>query len=419
MPEQNKNLNTLEEIGKLPIFKLSLGSKELFHSNFLEFLWEFNKSCFIGMINELLKKGGKSISLTSSSNLGREKEHFDLCLFHEEGKNKRIVYDLILENKVKSIPDKGQLDRYVGDIKEKRKGEKSPVFLLLSLAKDFPSRKEIEEEEKWTVVSYSELAEAIKNQKWPRENTGYNYIGDYIAFIEKLHLLGTDILANLMEEYLFQDVEAYKKERMHDLYIKLRGSHFIVSLYDRLKNEQPPIPITFVPAFKWEDFKNEIVKTAKKKHVFLNLGYNQGNGQIAAWIYDGSDDAKPRTFEVVIQGDQYRHGISLNREVAKDNEQKANMLNELWGELSIKYGNFLNLEGIKDSLHQHVMPDKQESNFRFKNEDSGKPYTKKGPFDCYGDSYVYRYIKISTQRADDLLDTMSRDIINVFNNILP
>ena len=49
-------MSTLDEIGKLPIFKLSLGSKELFHSNFLEFLWEHNHACFVGMINELLKK---------------------------------------------------------------------------------------------------------------------------------------------------------------------------------------------------------------------------------------------------------------------------------------------------------------------------------------------------------------------------
>ena len=37
----------LKGLGKKPIFKMSLGSKELFHSNFLEFLWEIDNDLFI------------------------------------------------------------------------------------------------------------------------------------------------------------------------------------------------------------------------------------------------------------------------------------------------------------------------------------------------------------------------------------
>lgn len=39
-----------------PMFHLSLGSKELFHSNFLEFLWEQNPATFLNILNKIVTK---------------------------------------------------------------------------------------------------------------------------------------------------------------------------------------------------------------------------------------------------------------------------------------------------------------------------------------------------------------------------
>ena len=39
-----KLYDILGELKMNPIFKMSLGSKELFHSNFLEYLWELDNS---------------------------------------------------------------------------------------------------------------------------------------------------------------------------------------------------------------------------------------------------------------------------------------------------------------------------------------------------------------------------------------
>ena len=49
----------LNNLGRMPIFKMSLGSKELFHSNFLEFLWEIDNDMFIRIVNSLLSKRHK------------------------------------------------------------------------------------------------------------------------------------------------------------------------------------------------------------------------------------------------------------------------------------------------------------------------------------------------------------------------
>ena len=88
----------LEKLSKMAIFKMSLGSKELFHSNFLEFLWEINNISFIKLINQLY---GEDI-LSSDKGvgyymLGREKNHFDICIFHQEWKKKRMEKNIKMQ----------------------------------------------------------------------------------------------------------------------------------------------------------------------------------------------------------------------------------------------------------------------------------------------------------------------------------
>ena len=328
------------------------------------------------LINELLKNDKKTISLFPSSELGREKEHFDLCLFHEEGKKGRIVYDLILENKVKSLPDKGQLDRYVEDIEKKKKGnEPNPVFLLLSLAEDFPSWKEIKDDKnkKWTVVNYKNLQDAIAKQKWPQK-TGYNYIGDYCTFIEKLHLLGKDILKNLKNEYLFQDVEASKEERMHDLYIKLRCVLFLNLLKGELEKDpriKGIIPVVFT--------EHDMIRKGTKSGLFLNVNIFRGTGQAAVFLHKGSGKVpdKGDIYEIVIQGDQYRHGINQ----VEDKEPEVRWKDLTQGGLSKEF-----LTTILD----------------------GDPSKGRGDYNHYGKNYVYKYRKMETGFPPKKTNTQAR-----------
>ena len=44
----------LSNLNGEPMFKMSLGSKELFHSNFLEYLWGVDSNSFKKMICDLL-----------------------------------------------------------------------------------------------------------------------------------------------------------------------------------------------------------------------------------------------------------------------------------------------------------------------------------------------------------------------------
>ena len=410
----------LQDLHSMPIFRLSLGSKELFHSNFLEYLWDCDKESFKEIIRNLC---GDNQVLTADQKyfISREKENFDVCIYHtsnneEDGK---AVYDVIIENKVKSIPYKEQLAEYVGKVADKKQ-EKSPAYLLLSLAKDFPDKEDEEIKDTWKVVHYGTLRDAIwAQEKWRSEP----FVEEYCDFIKTLDELGAAILDGMDREYLFPNVEDYKKERLHDLYIKMRCSWFATALKTELGKNIDKRKIRIVS--KYEERLPDCVN--------LNVAMNQGNGQIAAWICDRNMN----TFEIVIQGDQYRHGInqigikkSKSKEIENDYYQvKENdraffnhfVLNWLYGRLEklqdVNAYNFLNfLDGFNcfNSNQSDIRPEsKKEKVYYFRKTKTPKA----GPFDCYSDDYIYRYVSISNCTVQTLRDKMLNDILRIFYNL--
>ena len=83
----------LEDLKANPIFRMSLGSKELFHSNFLEFLWDLDHLKFIETVNYILPNGRK-IVFNPESVFDREKENFDVCIHHFENRVSNLMYPL-------------------------------------------------------------------------------------------------------------------------------------------------------------------------------------------------------------------------------------------------------------------------------------------------------------------------------------
>ena len=376
----------LDNLNNLPIFKLSLGSKELFHSNFLEYLWEVDHRLLLNIINRLLPKGEQL--LKDDYDVSRELENFDLCLHHDG------AYDLILENKVKSIPFKEQLKEY------KVKAEKSlttPRFLLLSLVENFPDCDEIKKTENhkeyghWNIKHYNQLREAIEQEKdlWPMTKDR-TYIEDYCTFINLLHQLQQEILKDIETEPLFVAVETFKRYRLHDLYIKLRMSYFLIKLKQRLEAEQVE-PVCFL--------KNhgDIRGIYKKPGIYLNQNIFRSVGQIAAFIYKSHDDTGD-IHEIVIQGDQYRHGIN-SRERGNKGKNNVESQNLLWESVQQKP---LERDFLNNILSGHeTLP---------KTAKISNKVQKVGPFNGYNNDYVYRYVKCDEMTVNELLDIMSNDI---------
>ena len=116
--------NVLEHYKKLegsPMFKLSLSSRELFHSNFLEWLSNVDKDSFRRLINTMSGLG-EDDPWPAVWRVKREFKNFDLCVVaydkYSEDTDEKIEDDpdfrllFVLENKVKSIPYQEQLQEY-------------------------------------------------------------------------------------------------------------------------------------------------------------------------------------------------------------------------------------------------------------------------------------------------------------------
>lgn len=125
-----------------PMLALSLGAKELFHSNFLAWLVETNPAC-----------GALALPEVSPDDRGlrvrREAHHLDLVI---EG-----ATSLVIENKTFSLPDEDQLDRYA-EVNVPALGLPDPTLLLLSLTDPgWPDRRY----RGWRWLPYGQLAARI------------------------------------------------------------------------------------------------------------------------------------------------------------------------------------------------------------------------------------------------------------------
>lgn len=179
-----------EALRTSPLFNLSLCSKELFHSNFLYWLGTTHYALFVAVCKEL---GCKVNWNASPENIKREYCNLDLCACCDG----QITF--ILENKVKSIPQKSQLDRYV-----RENNPQTDDLILLSLATEFPDKENILNDGLWKIRSYKDLCEAISKHKNLLEGDSYALalVEDYCSFINNLHQLSQTWLLK-KESYFF------------------------------------------------------------------------------------------------------------------------------------------------------------------------------------------------------------------------
>jgi hypothetical protein len=218
----------------LPLFNLSLCSKELFHSNFIAWLAE-NSIEFHRYFLRYLNYDDTEFHLTELSKISvfREKEHIDLWIQYT--KNDGTKLDLIIENKVKSLPRKSQLDEYKAkyDSLNKKEGNDAK-FVLLSLAKPFFTLND------WQYMSYRDLCcNVLIDVSF--DNAYYNaLLVDYRRFICKLQQI-----SNLLSEH-FEGVkfsgdkelkEQFKEIRMHDFYEKRMYDYVASKLYSMNPNQ--------------------------------------------------------------------------------------------------------------------------------------------------------------------------------------
>ena len=179
-----KLTSIVETLRLSPLFTLSLASKELFHSNFLAWLCETYPEhagkFFAGFIvNDPPAKFDRVRAY-------RERNHIDLTLEYENSQQ------LIIENKVKSLPSVEQLQRISDSVKEKDSEKTS--FLLLTLVR--PSGLTTADgiiqlndgDAIWPHITYGQLGHVLKAIV-PCVVVANSYHGellkDYVGFIQE------------------------------------------------------------------------------------------------------------------------------------------------------------------------------------------------------------------------------------------
>lgn len=285
---------------KSPLFNLSLASRELFHSNFLYWLGCSDSNTRSFLVEVLERLLNKPIDWKNKDwSIEREYQNLDICIVVTEkvvGKKKEEIKKkvvLILENKVKSIPGKNQLDQYV------KKQLECNDMILLSLATEFPDKDEIKDEGKWVVCNYNDLYNAMENYRTYISDLYFHHmIEDYRNFIQALHYIAQSWIVS--DETCFFYSKAKEGElRINDLCDKIWYSQLFMHLKSLLFTMNWEIK----SGMSIEHIKNDPLSS--KTGVYINWGFTHGQGLLEAKVKINND----YVLLIQIQGNNYLHAI--------------------------------------------------------------------------------------------------------------
>ncbi len=373
--------NALKSLNMSPLFNLSLTSKELFHSNFLAWLGTQFPNQFSLMMSDLLDI--KDYILYES--IKREYKHSDICFKMKNGSD---IKSVIIENKVKSIPYKEQLEQY----SEKMPGNER---ILLSLIKH-------EEFDGWKSYYYHDLSVMIKRY-FDLSGSYYNEIvKDYCEFIDEL-----STIANLIsfedpskEFYSYYNDKNYFCQklndiRLQDIFMKGKSSIICNMIKEKLEIEasQPRI----------EDIWNKTLFPVNEIRVGHGFTRNTGLIEIKYKITDSV------ILGIQIQGKHYRRIIELQKKI--NSEQKKIGINDILNSIGLSDYYWMNNFSIP-AKHFYPNINKSEEEYSLVYPNTKKEYDLKG-YNSFGSTFFYRSINIykeSIPSIKTLIDCVSEDI---------
>lgn len=267
------------------IFQMSLGSKELFHSNVWAWLMEQD--------HNFIKVFFKDIDLDKYDIVGidREKYHRDLIIWlNKKGSNKEKTDYLIIENKIKSLPREEQLEDY-----SKEKLDKCELLgAVITGLDDYLDKKAFNNGIEWKFVSYDEIANGIEDKLSQTKIGKKVQIKEYCEVIRaierviggELNRLGDSLLVDQWDEK-YKDLNEL---RIDDLLKKANGAKFKKLLETHREDLERDIPDEYKPMIIRQGFHNN--------KVTMDIFYSNENK-------DKSNDF----FFIGVQteGKQYRH----------------------------------------------------------------------------------------------------------------
>lgn len=403
-----------EELNNSPMYNLSLTSKELFHSNLLA--WFGNNKTTRAFFAEIIKElTGMCLNPNDIWKVEREDRNFDLCV--KEGKN----YLLIIENKVKSIPKKKQLDEYV----EKKVVDKNTKFLLLTLVNEFPYKDNVDIDKgkggRWKIKTYKDLANAmcLAMKRIPISDNYYKSIlVDYIGFINNLNELVESWKVGINDAFAKStDLEGLKK--LSDLYAKIQYSSYCIELQKKILEIANDIEV-----YDWGNIPGE--PDNNKIYLLVDWGFastrKEGLFDVAIPV---TNLAHPKiqkgcappdyVIKIQVEGRDYCHVIETFKDDLKDELTTIGKAYPYTGDLrwfldpesssSPSYGN----DGIFDVT---IYPKKQTKR------------VKAWPFKSYENkefkkiSFIYQNKEIKEGvKANDILENIVKEVNMIINKL--
>ncbi len=326
---------------------MSLGSKELYHSNVWAWLISKDES-FISAFFDSIPEG------FTFERVDREKKNRDLSIWFKNSKGESKC--LVVENKLKSIPAIEQLEKYTNDLGDRFQcgvltGLKKPNILdedgcvsigehrwIFKSYKDISNKMlELLSESKNEVIRDNEsiISEYLNNNKLVEEIVDANIVDKSLKQIEdnRLDLLG---LQDLTNKVIASSFLGYVKKKMREVYPAFEGIQF------------------------GESFHN------KKTTLYLRIAFNDERGS-------------GYSVGVQIEGDQYRRILTF--------KENKNGVDELFNK-----GEQMNYFATDY--------DPKEKMISFPGDTKKRRTKMSKKFDKYGDITVYQYSSLTDEELD-------------------
>ena len=272
------NLNgKVKHLKESPLFAITLGGKELAHSNFWNWLIKIkieNKHPFVEVfIEDFYYKKNKFIEIK------REKAHRDLTIYYEDKFGEKKCY--VIENKLKSIPKLEQLEKYKINF-----NDKDIIFergILTGL-------KETIDCNHWDFLSYKSIANRINEIANKIELSVVNkeiiclYAKD-LEYINDILLKKLEIIDNIYNIEVDGDL---KELKLDDVYLKYLGSKLKAYLENKIFNEM------------------KVELKSKWGLPVINQSFNNGNFTLDIMYNQKKSNETLGSIGVQIEGIQFR-----------------------------------------------------------------------------------------------------------------
>ena len=328
------------ELQQNPMYRLSMSSLELFHSNFLEWLFDIDHEAFLKCF-DLTVDDSSTYTIEREYHLGtKEKKEWvtDIAVFE----NGKMI--LIIENKIKSTPSKGQLENQSALAKTKAQGCKKVLLSLFeySVSKD--------ESNDFGIVLYEKLCgKILDNYKSHLPSNLYIYINDYCEMLKRLqNIINADPLVRKWKEGDYTAHLSSKKLEIYDMMDAFR-KYQAASLVDKfeesiVKKDTTGLPMT-------------CEHSLNHKRACATIAYELNDGKLCVGVQ--------------VEQDQLR--IFFEK---KDKEKSFN----------------------KDQIDQ---AQRYWSDWFFEETPLGKGKNQED-YCSYSNSFIYRYVKFDNITTDEL-----------------